>query len=196
MDYEHSRAFEVNADRGKRHNLQGPIDDAFDSPFLCVVGTGTAWNPRVQAWAEGRLKTFADAWRLYLRGAVPIKKDTEVTPDDIERRHLILFGDPGSNRLIARLLGELPLRWSEREIELKGQAFDARSHVPVLITANPVNPLRYVVLNSGHTFGAREFRGSNALLYPRLGDHAVIEAGDLDGPDTVKLSGYFDENWK
>jgi hypothetical protein len=196
MDYDHSRAFEVNADRGKRHNLQGPIDDAFDAPFLCVVGTGRPWYPQVQAWADRRLKTFADDWRQYLRGAVPIKKDTEVTPDDIERRHLVLFGDPGSNRLIARLLAELPLRWSEQEVGLKGQTFDARNHVPVLITANPVNPLRYVVLNTGHTFGAREFRGTNALLYARLGDYAVIEADDEAGPGAVKLSGYFDENWK
>ena len=98
MDYNESRAFEENDARGKRHNLQGPIDDAFDAPFLCVVGTGKAWNAPVQEWTERRLKSFADDWRHYLRGEVRIKKDTEVTADDIEGHHLILFGDPGSNR--------------------------------------------------------------------------------------------------
>ena len=113
MDYDESRAFEENAERGKRHNLQGPIDDAFAGPFLCVVGTGKPWNragPGVGRTPRSR--RFADDWRHYLRGEVRIKKDTEVTADDIEGHHLILFGDPGSNRLLARLLKDLPLRWT------------------------------------------------------------------------------------
>jgi len=194
MDYNESRAFEENDAKGKRHNLQGPIDDAFSAPFLCVVGTGKAWNAPVQEWTERRLKSFADDWRHYLRGEIRIKKDIEVTADDIEGHHLILFGDPGSNHFLARLLKDLPLRWSEQEIELGAQTFSARDHVPVLITANPVNPLRYVVVNSGHTFGALEFRGTNALLFPHLGDFAVFTADPA--ANEPKVSGYFDEKWK
>ena len=63
----------------------------------------------------------------------------------------------------------------------------------MLVSANPLNRLRYVVINSGHTFGAREFAGTNALLYPRLGDYAVIRIGEAD---EVKAGGYFDERWK
>ena len=33
----------------------------------------------------------------------------------------------------------------------------------------------YVVLNSGHTFHEDAFRGTNALLYPRLGDYALLQ---------------------
>jgi hypothetical protein len=47
------------------------------------------------------------------------------------------------------------------------------------------------VLNSGHTFGEKEFRGTNALLFPRLGDYAVLKR---DG--TVVLAGLFRENWE
>lgn len=196
MDYNESRAFEENDERAKRHNLQGPIDDAFSAPFLCVVGTGKAWSPQVHEWTKARLKTFADDWRQYLRGEVRIKDDTELTPEDIENNHLVLFGDPGSNPLIARLLKDLPLTWTEKEIRLGGKTYPAVDHVPVLIAANPANPLRYVVLNSGHTFGAREFRGTNALLFPHLGDYAVFEAGPDAKPGEPKDSGYFDERWK
>jgi hypothetical protein len=194
MEYNESRAFEENVERGKRHNLQGPIDDAFSGPFLCVVGTGKAWNEPVGAWTEAKLKSFADDWRQFLRGEVRIKKDSELTPDDIEGHHLILFGDPGSNRFLARLLKDLPLSWTETEIVLGGRTYSARDHAPVLITANPVNPLRYVVINSGHTFGAREFRGTNALLFPHVGDYAVF---GVDSQTNVpEVSGYFDEKWK
>ena len=93
---------------GKRPGLQGPIDDAFTTPFLCVRGTGKAWNPAVQAWAEANLKRFAYEWSRYFRGDLPVKDDTAVTDEDIQRFNLILFGDPGSNALIARVLPKLP----------------------------------------------------------------------------------------
>jgi hypothetical protein len=70
----------------------------------------------------------------------------------------------------------------------------AADHAPVLITANPLNPHRYVVVNSGHTFGAKEFARTNALLFPHLGDYAVIRVEGEN--DEVKLSGFFDESWK
>ena len=63
--------------------------------------------------------------------------------------------------------------------------------MPVLIYPNPLNPKRYVVINSGHTFGDEDFRGTNALLYPRLGDYSVVTPGG-----DVKLSGFFNESWQ
>lgn len=193
LDYEASRRLQENASRGKRRNLQGPIDDAFSGPFLCVRGTGKPWNPHVQKWADARLDQFAEDWRRWMRGDVRIKKDTEVTDEDIETSHLVLFGDPGSNRLLSRVLNDLPLSWSQTQVELAGQ-YRADNHAPVLVALNPLNPHRYVVLNSGHTFGAKEFTGTNALLFPHLGDYAVIQ---IDGTTGVtKTSGYFDESWK
>jgi len=192
LDHDGSLAIQENA-RGEKHpGLQGPIDDAFAGPFLCVRGTGKPTHPEVGAWADARLDRFAADWSRFLRGEVRIKNDGEVTSQDIEENHLVLFGDPGSNRLIARVLPGLPIQWTPERIKL-GEEFPASGHAPVLIAANPLNGLRYVVINSGQTFGAKEFAGSNALLYPHLGDHAVIKIGAVD---EVKAGGYFDERWK
>jgi hypothetical protein len=193
LDYDASRAFQENRERGKRRGLQGPIDDAFTSPFLCIRGTGKPWNPHVGRWADERLARFADDWRQWLRGELPVKNDTEVTAEDIEGRNLILFGDPGSNRLLAQLVGELPLRWNRNELVFGG-SFRAADHAPVLIAPNPLNWHRYVVVNSGHTFGGNEFKGTNALLFPRLGDYAVFHV-DRDGGE-AKVAGVFDELWR
>ncbi|WP_154673948.1 alpha/beta hydrolase [Singulisphaera acidiphila] len=193
LDYDASRRLQENAERGKRRNLQGPIDDAFSGSFLCVRGTGKPWNPHVQKWADARLDQFADDWRRWMRGEVRIKNDTEVTPEDIETSHLVLFGDPGSNSLLSRVVNDLPLGWSRTEIELAGQ-YRADNHAPVLIALNPLNTHRYVVVNSGHTFGVKEFAGTNALLFPHLGDYAVIQTDGTTG--VTKTSGYFDESWK
>ncbi len=193
LDYDQSRAFQVNAAAGKRHGLQGPIDDAFMGAFLCVRPTGAAWNPNVTAWSKARLERFAAEWSEFLRGDLPIKDDADVTPEDVESRHLILFGDPGSNRWIARILPDLPLAWSKSEFTL-GDKYSGDVHAPTLIVASPLNRLKYVVINGGPSFGARDFTGTNALLFPRVGDWAVLKVGNRN--ETVETSGFFDERWK
>jgi hypothetical protein len=175
----------------KSHGLQGPIDDAFMAPFLCVRPTGDAWNPAAQEWGRTTLDRFTADFAKWLRGDPRVKDDRDVSSSDIGAFNLILFGDPGSNSVIAQVVGKLPIRWSKTEIAMAGQKFSAADHIPVLIYPNPLNPKRYVVINSGHTFGEKEFRGTNALLFPRLGDYAVL---GTDG--TVALAGLFNENWR
>src|SRR5205807_541019 len=115
---------------GKRPGLQGPIDDAFASPFLCVRGTGKPWNEGVQKWADAGLQRFADEWRFWFRGELPVKDDTQVTADDLKTRHIVLFGDPGSNRWIAEALPKLPLSWTREDVRLPGRSHPAADQAP------------------------------------------------------------------
>ena len=176
----------------KRHGLQGPIDDAFMEPFLCVRPTGTGEHPAVTASARDSLDRFAHEYAKFFRADLPVKDDGAVNKEDIASHNLVLFGDPGSNRLIREIAGRLPIEWTTDNITVDGQKFSAADHMPVLVYPNPLNPNRYVVINSGHTFHERELRGTNALLFPRLGDYAVIEVPS----QTVVRAGLFDENWK
>ncbi|MCX6906811.1 MAG: prolyl oligopeptidase family serine peptidase, partial [Verrucomicrobia bacterium] len=182
----------------KKHGLQGPIDDAFMEPFLCVRPTGAPNNAFVNDGAKARLELFAKEFSKWMRGDVRLKDDAAVTTEDIANHNLILFGDPASNRLIAQIADKLPIRWTKASITVGGKTFSAADHVLVMIYPNPLNPRRYVVLNTGHTFGEKEFRGTNALLFPRLGDYAVIKltkspAGEVS--EEVVLAGLFDEQW-
>jgi hypothetical protein len=182
--------------------LQGPIDDAFTTPFLCVRGTGTAWNPAVQAWSAGSLKRFASEWSRYFRGELPVKDDTAVTPDDIRRFNLILFGDPGSNLWISRVRPGLPIRWTWQDCEIGAARFAAADHAPLLIQPNPLAPLRYVVPNSGHTFHENELATLNYLLFPRWETGPSSRSGERsprsppNHRETMVQAGFFDENWR
>ncbi len=180
-------------------NLQGPIDDAFTEGFLCVRGTGKGWHEATNKYAAANLQRFRDEWSQFLRGDLPIKDDVDVTDDDIATKHLILFGDPASNSLIAQVQDALPLRWTRDAIELAGMKGDAASHVPALIYPSPLNGQRYIVLNSGHTFHAAEFIGTNAQLYPRLGDYALLKLAPTEkNPLAVEVAtaGLFDDAWR
>jgi dienelactone hydrolase len=182
---------------GKRPGLQGPIDDAFAAPFLCVRPTGKPWNPAVGAWAEANLNRFADEWRRHYRGDLPVKNDTDVTADDVRRCNLILFGDPGSNRWIANVLPKLPpsIRWTRDEVTIGETRYSATSHGLEMIYPNPLpgGEPHYVVFNSGHTYHDYELQLSY-MVFPRLGDWAIAK---IDGRnETILNSGFFDEDWK
>jgi hypothetical protein len=179
--------------------FQGPIDDAFCRAFVCVRGTGTPWHSAIARYTDGELDRFARTWDKYLRGKVRLVDDTAVTDQDIADCHLILFGDPASNSLIAKVLSRLPLTWTRERVAFGDAGGAASDHVPVLIQPNPLNPQKYVVLNSGHTFHEDAFRGTNALLYPRLGDYALLQLAPTDrDPLATKVvtAGLFDEFWK
>ncbi len=192
---------ENQARRGKRPGVQGPIDDAFTGPFLCVRGTSQPWNRIAQQYADAALQRFADEWQHYFRGELPLKDDLAVTAEDLRTRHLILFGDPGSNALIARSLAHLPLGWTRDTVRLAGQSIDAATHVPALITSNPLDPSgeHYLVLNSGHTFRESELAKLNYLLFPRWGDWALLnvdpQRSASTGLEEVVRTGFFNESW-
>jgi hypothetical protein len=179
--------------------MQGPIDDAFTSPFLCVRGTGNPWHEATEEYAKANLERFRKEWSKYFRAELPIKDDVEVEPMDIANRNLILFGDPSSNSLIAQVQDGLPFQWTKEKIIWEGKDYGAGEHVPALIYPSPLSITHCVVLNSGHTFHAEDFQGTNALLYPRLGDYAILKlTGDKKDPLAVevKTAGLFDDNWK
>lgn len=188
---------------GKRPGLQGPIDDAFARPFLCVRGTGKAWNPAVGSWADTNLNRFAYEWRRHYQGYLPVKNDTDVTEEDLRHSNLILFGDPGSNLWIGKVLPQLPIKWTRDTLQLGAEKQSAEDHGMELIYPNPLPGAdgHYVVLNSGHTYHDAELRFSY-MVFPRLGDWAVMKVGEnpptTAAPavaETVVNSGFFDEAW-
>ncbi|MEZ6141458.1 MAG: alpha/beta hydrolase-fold protein [Zavarzinella sp.] len=183
---------------GKRAGLQGPIDDAFTSKFLCVIGTGKPLNETAHRAAMAQLDRFQKEWKKWMRGELPVVKDNELTEKLLEQQpNLILFGDPGSNSWI-RKFANPQLQWDEKGIKIAGKSFDS-SHLPMMIYPNPETKSSYIVLNSGHTFHEADFKGTNALLYPRLGDYAVFfpkpTANDATGGE-VLLNGLMNEQWQ
>jgi poly(3-hydroxybutyrate) depolymerase len=184
---------------GKRPGVQGPIDDAFTSRFLCVRPTGTPWNPTVDAWAKTELDRFAYEWRRYFRGELPVKKDVDVTEADRRTCNLILFGDPGSNRILREAVGKLPVKWTAREVRMGKLCVSALTHAPAFIGPSPFTADRYVVVNSGHTFHEAELNRLNYLLFPRLGDWAILNVKSSSQAEPaaadVVQAGYFDETW-
>ena len=182
----------------KVHGLQGPIDDAFMDSFVFVTPTGTPLAPGVAGWVAGEQQRAIGEWRRQFRGEAQVRQDKDVTDAEIAANNLVLWGDPGSNRILARIAAQLPVQWTAQGLVVKGVRYTAETHVPVLVFPNPLNPKKYVVLNSGFTY--REFDYlNNARQSPKLPDWAVIDITVAPGPryeGRVVTAGFFNEEWK
>jgi len=182
----------------KQHGLQGPIDDAFMDAFLMVRPTGQPMNEKIGAWAAAEMNHAMDHWRRQFRGEARVKSDADVSDADMAANNLVLWGDPQSNRLLARMAAQLPIRWDAQGVHLPQGDYPADKHVLLLIYPNPLNPKRYIVINSGFTF--REFDyTNNARQTPKLPDWAIVDVSvpvSARQPGGITDAGFFDEQWK
>ncbi len=182
----------------KRHDLQGPIDDAFMDSFVFVRPTHPIKQPLVARWVKSEMDRAIREWRRQFRGEARVKDDTEITPADIAEANLVLWGSPESNAVLRRIADRLPIRWEPEQIAVAGQKFSADHHALVAIYPNPLNPMKYVVLNSGFTFREYDYL-SNARQVPRLPDWAIIDLAtppDSRRPGRIVSMDFFDEHWQ
>jgi pimeloyl-ACP methyl ester carboxylesterase len=178
----------------KTHGLQGPIDDAFLQPFLLVKPTQMPWNAEAHKHAMRMLERFDRLWAMNYRAHPRIKDDTDVTAADFAKYNVVLFGDPGSNRWIGKIAGRLPIKWTKESIAVGDKTFAAGDHVPVLAYPNPLNPSKYIVLNSGVTISDQDYNADYAM--PRFGDIAVLKTKEVAEPPEIVWAALFDEGWR
>lgn len=190
---------ENSRDLRKKPGLQGPIDDAFLDHFVVVRPTGTPLTPRTGAWTNSELPRAIREWRATFRGDAIVRDDKEVTDADIKGGNLVLWGDPSSNEILARIASRLPVKWEkDGSLRANGKTYPVGTAVPVLIYPNPLNPSRYVVINSGITWREEAYL-NNAQQRSRLPDWAVIDITtppDKTKPGRIADAGFFDENWR
>lgn len=182
----------------KKPGLQGPIDDAFLEPFLVVLPSGQCQHQAVQQWVEFEQAHLLDRWRALYRGEARVKRDTEVTADDIANYHLVLWGDPTANKILSRIADHLPIRWNANEIVVGQNRYPASGHALVMVYPNPESPTKYVVLNSGPTFREGHDR-TNSLQNPKLPDWAVFDLSQHPNALSaghVVAAEFFDEHWQ
>jgi hypothetical protein len=160
--------------------------------FLCVRSASAAAPSAVNDFAVGQLDRFAKEFPRWMRGDIRVKNDREVTPPDVRDYNIVVFGTPSTNPMIGRALVSTPIRCTADSIVVGSRKYDAAHHMLSMIYPNPANRRRYVVINSGHTFHEADFQGTNALLYPHIGDWAITDVRT----GTVVAEGSFNRNWQ
>ena len=128
----------------------GPLAAYATGPFVVVVGTAE----HAASVADNRelAARFIAAWRAHAHGTPPLIDDSAFRARDWPRHHLVLVGNPRSNRVLATLVDaeNLPLLWDGRELRC-GEIRLLRSlRAPVaLCQPHPANDGRLLVILDG-----------------------------------------------
>jgi hypothetical protein len=137
-------------------------------------------------------------WRQQMRGDAIVKLDSEITDRDIASSNLVLWGDSQSNKLLARILEKLPIRWTSASVSAGNQSFDTAHHALIAIYPNPLNPEKYIVLNSSFTYREYDYL-NNARQTSKLPDWAIVDVrtpANSRFPGKIVAADFFDERWQ
>ncbi len=183
----------------KAPGYQGPIDDAFNSPFLHVLPDRPGFHSETDTWVQNESAAQISRWRTLFRGDARVKKASEVTDEDRQKYNLILWGDPASNSLIAKYLSGLglPIQWTKDTLLGKSRTYPTAGHLPVLIYPYNEGFGRYTVLNSGPTWREAHSK-TNSQQNPKLPDWAILDITSPPTPEAagkVLDAGFFSETW-
>ena len=180
----------------KTPGLEGPVEDIHYGPVLVVYGT----RDTQQSVA---LKRVAHQLSRYGLSSVryPVKADTQITPADRRRYHLILVGSALANHETARYQFRLPIKITRREVRLGACRFRGADLGVKYLYPNPDVPDRYLLVVAGTT----ALGVLRQHLLPRyLPDFVVydrsLENGQnwrIFGPKRSPLAaGTFDHRWR
>jgi predicted esterase len=181
----------------KTEHLYGPVVDAFNRPFLLVVGTQGDGDEARQVIAASRRAALAMArdWMTRANGIARIKADGEVTPDDIASFNLILFGNAATNSLLSKINDAMPLKLTPKGIVRGERIISGDDAGLIMIRPNPLNAGRYVVVVGGNT--PRVLETAMRLRMTDIPDYVVFDGSALSGKHVEFLDGgYFDKHWQ
>lgn len=183
---------------------EGPMEDVWTSPFLIVQGTQSP-NPLTRAVVESESRNVAGRWQEWQHVAPRIKRDADVTSDDMRTYNLILVGGPEDNFVARQVLGELPLRVTADAIEFFGEKFAGRDLGLAMVYPNPLAPKRYLkLLLATSPAGLFDLDARSDEQYDFClvdgrtsfeGDGRPAAAGTMIRR-TMVTAGFFDQEWQ
>ncbi|MCB9592033.1 MAG: extensin family protein [Sandaracinaceae bacterium] len=180
--------------------LAGPMTDAYHDMIVHVYGTQ---HPANEATLRRTAETGARGWPMgvwYLEQRVV--RDTDVTPEMMQSAHLALYGGPGDNAVLDRMLESLPIRAEADGITMSnGHRFEGRQLGARFIYPNPEQPGRYVLVHTGTT---ADMVSRTRNLPDFVPDYVVYDARAVGSRPRLLMqrgrdplaSGFFDRFWR
>ncbi len=167
--------------------VEGPVNHVFGNSFLVVKGT--QGNALSRSYLDAALDTFTNNWKSAYFAGCKIKKDTELSPADIQHNNLILFGTGENNLYSRKVWNYLPLKTNAESVSLKGKNYNGPNVAYTMVYPNPLNPKKYILLV-----------GANSNKIPAL----MIKDLSLKGwydyeiwqDSTMVSNGTFNRNWR
>ena len=152
---------------------------------------GTAGDAATNVAARKAAERLAD-WGPNVRARLKVLADSEVTPEVMAARSLVLVGNASQNRVVAGLAKDLPLRQDATGTYAGTKRVAGKDAGFRLYYRNPRAPGRYLFVYGGGSAAAldRVLPTPGPRPVPPIADYTVV---DEDGK--VALEGYFKDDW-
>jgi predicted esterase len=180
----------------KRPGLSGPLWDIYAGACLLAYGTKTEDKSLIEA-ARSCAESFLDPpWMNKV--SFRMAEDTAVTDEDIKEKHLVLFGNAETNKLLADIADKLPIRINGNSIAAGDKEYSGKNIGYVLIWPNPANREKYVAVFAGNSAEAID---CFCLIWPtfksgpRGVDYGVFELIGDDEAVKWHTKGLFGTQW-
>jgi len=115
-----------------------------------------------------------------------VLSDAEFPQDSLDRKPVSLIGALGSNRVLQRLLPDLPIKLLKHGFHFRGQNYTASDDVVFFIYPNPKNPTQLLTVLTGNSDEAiLKFLQTSSRRLRQMSDYYVVQQG------RVMLLGFF-----
>ena len=177
----------------KRAGSCGPLDQAFNGPF--VVVPGTAGTAEQTAALRAEAEEWIDRWDAFCDGRPPLVTDAELTKEQTDSHNLILFGTPQTNSLLAKAASALPIKIADHKYTVGKRVYEGPTLGLALVYPNPLAPKRLLVVFAGETWGSK--LGLNHK-FDEVPDYIVYDTTtqEYDGTDQHLCAGLFNMEWQ
>jgi predicted peptidase len=181
----------------KSPGLSGPIDDIRYEPHVFVYGTADPAQTEVnRRRAEHAARYFWNSSEIHM----PVVADHAFDRAQMQEKHLVLIGNPKSNKILASMAKQLPVTWESDAIRVGKRRFMGKSVGISFIYPNPLAPHRYLLVHAGV---GRRGTWLSAWLPRWLPDFMVYDdavsvqrGGRLMDKREALWAGYFDRQWR
>jgi len=157
--------FAMPAEQGKAVYLAGDIHSRLGSALI-VYGTGA--DAGANRYAAGQLQNSFFTW---YESEIAIRKDFEVTEDELRSHDVIFVGRPESNSALAALAGRIGLDYSQALFRINGKPHAYERAALLLAAPNPLDSKRMVLVMAGNDaldtvkLAASEFPGTQFAIF-------------------------------
>ncbi|MBN2596916.1 MAG: hypothetical protein JXR82_09055, partial [Marinifilaceae bacterium] len=126
-----------------------------------------------------------------------IKKDSEVSDNDIATSHLVLLGSPKSNRVFARLANRIPLTVAPTVVKIRDTEVAGESLCYYMVYPNPLNPSRYIAVIGYNNSQYIALGAEESGFFDDVSNYGWYDFKVWDGSTgRVREKGYFNSVWK
>jgi hypothetical protein len=137
-----------------------------------VIVYGTVLDAGANRYAAEQLQKRLNEW---YESEPPVRKDFELSEDDLRSHNVIFVGRPETNSALAHLAKRLKLDYPGAVFRIAGAQHASEREALALAATNPLNPHRAVIVLAGNS-ALETVRLAQTLSFPRV-EYAVYDFG-------------------